>query len=90
MTHYRIAIDINMTDRPESIHSSAQRMARDWFGSLVQNITVIDLDDPEPEPDIRTCEEQARDDHMEGVARALKWKSYTRTDGTIIYLQDTE
>lgn len=40
--------------------------------------------------DLRTCDEQATDDHNEAVARQAGAKTYTRTDGTIIYLQDTE
>jgi len=32
--------------------------------------------------DPRTCEQQASDDHYEGVARAAGARTYTRTDGT--------
>jgi hypothetical protein len=33
--------------------------------------------------DPRTITEQATDDHNESVTRALGWKRYARTDGTI-------
>lgn len=40
--------------------------------------------------DHRTCTEQAIDDHNEGVARALGWSRYVRTDGTIWTNPDLE
>lgn len=40
--------------------------------------------------DSRTCQQQAEDDHNEGVARARKARTYRRTDGTIWTNPDLE
>lgn len=39
--------------------------------------------------DPRTCEQQAQDDHNEGVARLAGARTYTRTDGLTIDLEES-
>tara|TARA_R110000868_G_scaffold34268_9_gene123848 strand:+ start:548 stop:826 length:279 start_codon:yes stop_codon:yes gene_type:complete len=91
MNTYLVTIAIASDNRPERIQDSVERMTRDWFGSTATVDNIV-LEDPEQDPDFdndgRTCTEQAEDDHNEGVARARGLKTYTRTDGITIDLEE--
>lgn len=85
MNTYLVTIAIASDNKPDRILNSVERMTRDWFGSTatVDSILIEDPDqDPDFETDTRTCDQQATDDHNEGVTYSLGWKRYTRTDGT--------
>lgn len=93
MNTYLVTIAITSDNKTDRILNSVERMTRDWFGStaIVDSIAIEDPDeDPDFAVDPRTVDEQATDDHNEGVTYSLGWKRYTRTDGTVWTNPDLE
>lgn len=87
MNVYEITLEIASDTRPEHLRETLDRIILHTFGSSgeVTNLVELDLEeDPDRyyDHDFRTCEQQAVDDHNEGVARLAGARTYTRTDGT--------
>lgn len=81
MSLYELVIELDSTTRPDRLEDTCNRMLTAWFGPQAWTITLTPID-------LRTCEQQATDDHNEAVARQAGAKTYTRTDGITIELEE--
>jgi hypothetical protein len=81
MSLYEITIELDTTGRPDSLEDYCNRMLTAWFGPQAWTINIHPID-------TRTCDQQATDDHNESVARSHGARTYTRTDGITIELEE--
>ena len=94
MSVYEITIEIESGTRPERLRETIDRIILHTFGSSGELTNFVEIDnDHDPQTwveDTRTVDQQATDDHNEGVTYSLGWKRYTRTDGTVWTNPDLE
>ena len=91
MNQYQVTILINSDTRLERLRADVDRIILHTFGSsgTVENFVQVDPDaDPDEWTDTRTIQDEATDEHNEAVSRAYGARTYTRTDGIVIDLEE--
>lgn len=81
MSLYEILIELDTTGKADHLEDYCNRMLTAWFGPEAWTIEINPVD-------TRTCDQQATDDHNEAVARQAGARTYTRTDGITIELEE--